>query len=172
MRIHFKIPQDLYRSIHKDLARPHDFSEERLGFILCRPTQAITGTVIVAQDYLVTRDEWYIRDPRFGCVFNTDAMRAAMQAALTHNASIFHVHAHQHRGVPWFSRADLRESAEFVPNFWHVRPALPHGTLVFSTDRIAGLCWYPGQQIPQKIQKCSVVGSPLQITQEATWRTF
>lgn len=172
MRIHFKIRQDLYRTIHKDLARPHPFAGERLGFLICRPTQARNDTVILAHDYLEMPDEWYIRDSRFGCVFNSDAMRTAMQAALTQNASIFHVHSHTHKGAPWFSRADLRESAEFIPNFWHVRPELPHGALVFSIDRIAGLCWYPGQIHPVKIQKCSIVGSPLQISQEATWRAF
>jgi proteasome lid subunit RPN8/RPN11 len=172
MRIHFKIALDLYKAVHEDLVRPHKFADERMGFLVCKPSMAGNGTLILAQSYLITPDDWYIPDERFGCVFNSDAMRVAMQAALSQKASIFHVHVHDHYGEPWFSRADLRESREYVPNFWHVQPEHPHGTVVFSHDEIAGLCWLPGQEAPQIIQKFSIVGGPLKIIQEATWRAF
>lgn len=172
MKVHFKIERGLYDVIHEDLARHHQFAAERMGFIVCKPSMAGNSTLILAQSYLVTPDDWYIPDERFGCVFNSDAMRAAMQTALSQKSSIFHVHLHDHYGEPWFSRADLRESREFVPNFWNVQPNYPHGTAVLSHDEMAGLCWYPGQEAPQIIQKFSVVGSPLKITQEATWRAF
>jgi hypothetical protein len=172
MRIHFKIQRALYDAIHADLRRRHEFAEERLGFLLCRPALTETGGLIVAYEFLSTPDDMYVPDGKFGCVFNSEAMRRAMQAALSLNVSIFHVHVHEHFGEPWFSRTDLRESAEFVPNFWNVRPALPHGTLVFSLNRMAGLCWWPGHDHPQRFQKLSIIGSPIQITQEATWKAF
>lgn len=172
MKVHFKIERKLYKTIYEDLLRPHPFAEERMGFIVCKPSPAGNSTLILAHSYLVTPDEWYIPDERFGCVFNSDAMRAAMQAALSQKASIFHVHLHDHYGEPWFSRADLREMREFVPNFWNVQPDYPHGAIVLSQDEMAGLCWSAGQEAPQIIQKFSIIGSPLKITQEATWRVF
>ena len=94
-------------------------------------------------------------------MFNADAMRAAMQFALTNDASMFHVHLHEHSGSPWFSRPDLRESRRFIPDFWNVKPGLPHGTLVLSVDAAAGLCWYPRREKPIRIAQITVVGFPM-----------
>jgi hypothetical protein len=84
-----------------------------------------------------------------------------MQFALTNDASMFHVHVHEHVGIPWFSRTDLRESRKFVPDFWNVRPNLPHGVIVLSADAAAGLCWYPGREKPISISHITAVGRPM-----------
>ncbi len=60
-----------------------------------------------------------------------------------------------------FSRTDARESAKFVPDFWNVRPEMPHGALVASKDSLWGLCWYPGMSAPIEIGEFVVVGSPM-----------
>jgi hypothetical protein len=86
-----------------------------------------------------------------------------MQFALTHDASIFHVHLHDHDGLPWFSRPDLRESQRYIPDFWNVRPNLPHGTLVLSANGAAGLCWYPRRAKPIRVRRITALGFPMKL---------
>jgi hypothetical protein len=161
MNIHFKLTTGLLDTIRADLRRPHPFADERAGFIACKPSACRGGILVLAHTYIALEDEWYDDDPRFGCVFNSHAMRVAMQFALTHDASMFHVHLHDHDGLPWFSRPDLRESRRFVPDFWNVRPTLPHGTLVLSTDGAAGLCWYPRREKPIRMRRITALGFPI-----------
>jgi proteasome lid subunit RPN8/RPN11 len=161
MRFHFKITVALLDSIVADLRRPHPFAAERAGFIGCKVSGCRTGTLILAHTYISLADDWYLDDQRFGCVFNSEAMRAALQCALTNDASMFHVHLHDHPGLPWFSRPDIRESARYVPDFWNVKPTLPHGTLVLSADAAAGLCWYPKVKKPIRISAITAVGCPM-----------
>ena len=162
MKIHFKINRRLLDEIRADLSRPHPFAAERLGFIGCKLSSGREELLVLAHSYLSIPDDWYIDDPAYGCVFGPKAILHAMQFSKTNEASMFHVHLHDHRGLPWFSRTDLKESAKFVPDFWNVSALLPHGTLVLSRDRAAGLCWYPGHKKPHRIAKLSQVGWPMQ----------
>jgi hypothetical protein len=163
MNVHFKLTAALLDDIVADLRRPHPFAAERAGFIGCKVSAFRSGILVLAHTYILVPDDWYLDDPRFGCVFNADAMRAAMQFALTNDASMFHVHLHDYRGAPWFSRPDLRESSKFVPDFWNVKPDLPHGTIVLSTDAAAGLCWYPRQRKPLRICQITALGFPTRL---------
>lgn len=81
-----------------------------------------------------------------------------MQHAYNNEASMFHVHRHEHRGKPRFSRTDLDEYPKFVPDFWNVQPQLPHGAVVLSHDKASGLAWYPSQTTPLPIDDFWVVG--------------
>ena len=161
MNIHFKITDKLLADIKSDLARKHPFADERYAFVACKRSSDRGGLLLLAQTFLSMPDEWYVDDPRYGCVFSSEAILQAMQFSLSNDACMFHVHRHDHYGVPWFSRTDLRESAKYVPDFWDVSPKLPHGTLVLSLDRAAGLCWYPGGGKPFKINKLTNVGIPV-----------
>jgi hypothetical protein len=160
MNVHFKLTAALLEDAIADLRRPHPFAAERAGFIGCKAAACRGGALVLAHTYIPLPDDWYLDDPRFGCVFSADAMRAAMQFALTNDASMFHVHLHDYGGVPWFSRPDLRESSKFVPDFWNVKPDLPHGTLVLSADAAAGLCWYPRRKSPLRISRITALGFP------------
>jgi hypothetical protein len=161
MNIHFKLTTPLLEDIITDLRRPHPFAEERAGFIGCKTSASRNGILVLAHTYLRLPDNWYVNDPNFGCVFNADAMRAAMQFALANDSSMFHVHLHDYSGATWFSRPDLQESSKFVPDFWNVKPALPHGALVLTPDGAAGLCWYPGQKYPARICQITAIGFPM-----------
>jgi hypothetical protein len=161
MNVHFKLTAAMLDGIIADLRRPHPFAAERAGFIGCKVSAYCGGILVLAHTYIPLPNAWYIDDPRFGCVFNAEAMRAAMQFALSNEASMFHVHLHDHRGTPWFSRPDLRESRKFVPDFWNIKPDLPHGTLVLSADSAAGLCWYSGRKKPVKIYRITALGFPM-----------
>jgi hypothetical protein len=163
MNVHFKLTAVMLEGIIADLRRPHPFALERAGFIACKVSACRAGIVVLAHTYISLPDAWYVDDPRFGCVFNAEAMRAAMQFALSNDASIFHVHIHDHEGPPCFSRPDLRESSKFVPDFWNVKPAMPHGTIVLSRDAAAGLCWYPRQEKPFRICQITALGFPIRL---------
>ncbi|PYT71654.1 MAG: hypothetical protein DMG39_12450 [Acidobacteria bacterium] len=168
MNIHFKLSSAMLNHVIGDLVRPHPFAAERAGFIGCKVSRSREGILILGHTYMTLQDNWYTDDQRYGCFFNADAMRAAMQFALTNDASMFHVHMHEHMGLPWFSRIDLRESSKFVPDFWNVRPNLPHGTLVVSKDSAAGLCWYPSENKPNRISRITAVGFPMKFLERLT----
>lgn len=161
MNIDFRLTTKLLDEVLEDLRRPHPFAFERAGFFGCKVSATRGGLVVLAHTYLSLPDEWYIDDPNFGCVISGSAFRSAMQFALTNDASMFHVHLHDYQGDPWFSGPDLRESRKFVPDFWNVKSELPHGAIVLSTDRAAGLCWFPRRSKPVRIARLMGVGLPM-----------
>lgn len=162
MKIHFKIPLAVLSAIRTDLVRSHAFAAERVGFIGCRVGEVSGGIIVLAESYIPVADEDYLDDPRAGAMMGPAAIRKALQFAYQKRTSMFHVHMHEHCGKPWFSGLDLRENANFVPDFWNVQPKLPHGAIVLSLDSIAGLCWYSRAKRPARIGRFTVVGVPMQ----------
>jgi hypothetical protein len=162
MKVVFKIAEGLFCSVMEDLRRPHAFALERVGFLLCRPGDLPGGGLsIFAGAFHSVADEDYLDDQTAGAVMGSDAIRKALQASYNKNASMFHVHIHEHKGKPAFSGTDKRETALFVPDFWHVQPALPHGAVVLSKDSAFGQCWIPGIAMPQEITDFISVGAPI-----------
>jgi hypothetical protein len=68
--------------------------------------------------------------------------------------------------MPSFSKTDVREDTKFVPDFFNVAPAMPHGALVLSHDHAAGLCWYAANAAPVPIDRIASVSAPLRFS----WR--
>jgi len=162
MNIQFKITRDLVNQVRADLKRPHPYAAERVGFISCRVGALPAGGVVVlAHDYLPVPDEDYIQDDTVGAMMGPAAIRMAMQYAHKQSAGMFHVHMHDHRGAPWFSQIDLSEYAKFVPDFWNVRPEMPHGALVLSLDSVAGACLIQTTRKMVRISNITIVGAPL-----------
>jgi hypothetical protein len=161
-KISFKITSSLDRKIRYNLQTKHKFAAERVGFIACKVAEIEgDGLVILAKDYYPVADEDYIDDLSVGAMMGPAAIRKALQIAYKENMCMFHVHMHEHRGIPRFSKIDLRESAKFIPDFWNVRPKLPHGTMVFSHNAASGLCWIPEPKNILPITDITVTGSPL-----------
>lgn len=161
MRFTFKITRHLLERIRADLRRTHAHALERVGFITCR--FALIGghdLLCLAHGYLPVADEDYIEDKRFGALIGSAAFRKAMQLAYTQDVGLFHVHLHDHDGVPLPSGIDERETAKFVPDFFHVRPNLPHGAIVLSSDSLSGRIWLNNAK-PQAFHDLTVVGAPL-----------
>jgi len=163
MIVAFKIVETLLGRVFEDLRRPHPFAAERVGFLSCRVGALNPGWVVLAHDFHPVADDDYLRDRSVGAMMGPAAIRKALQVALSNEVGMFHVHIHGHRGRPWFSGVDLRETAKFVPDFWHVRPQLVHGAIVLSLDSAAGLCWHPQASEPLVFSKFSVVGTPMRI---------
>lgn len=163
MRVHFKMLSTFADSVRVDLARPHRFAAERVGFLACRAAVEPCGIMVIAESYHRVPDEDYLDDASVGAMMGPAAIRGALRVAYRERKSMFHVHMHPHRSMPWFSRTDLRENARFVPDFWNVQPELPHGALVLSTNSLSGLCWLPRQSRPTRITAFSLVGEPLRL---------
>jgi hypothetical protein len=166
MRTLFRIERSLIDESRSDLARPHPFAHERVGFIACRVGAIEGGYTLLAERHLPVADEDYDDDPRVGAMMGSAAIRKALQVAYRDQVSMVHVHQHEHRGVPLFSSIDLRESAKFIPDFFKVSKDVPHCALVLSRDAMAGMAWSPNTRTPRPITELSVIGRPLSI-----WRT-
>jgi len=165
----FKIQRRLLDNIHTDLSRRHPFAAERVGFISCKLASIDAGNVgVLAQTYLPVEDDHYEDDTSVGAMLNGSAFRVALQHSYRSRAAIFHVHRHEHRGPPRFSHVDITEAKRFVPGFWKVQPALVHGVLVLSHDRMHGLCWVPSVRAPLAFESYAVVGFPTTTFQEVS----
>ena len=90
------------------------------------------------------------------------AVRSALTLAYAKSQSMLFVHEHAHKGKPRPSQVDLDCWKELIPNFWHVRPWLPHGGLILSDDNAMGIVWVPHQLDVCPISKFTVVGRHLQ----------
>jgi hypothetical protein len=166
MTVIWRVRRDLIDEVRRDLKRPHPFAAERVGFLSCRAGRlADNGLVVVAANYRPIDDADYVDDPAVGAMMGPAAIRKAMQTAYNAGAgdiSMFHVHIHDHGGMPSFSRVDLMENAKFVPDFFNVAPRMPHGAIVLSHDRAAGMCWGEAGLYPVHIDRFGVVDAPLQ----------
>jgi hypothetical protein len=164
MKVTFRILASLLLEVRTDLARPHHFAAERVAFISCNVASlSDKGILILARTFHPVDDHDYLDDPRVGAMMGPEAIRKALQLAYKAPMAMFHVHVHEHHGRPWFSRTDLSENANFIPDFWHVRPTFPHGAIVLSLDSMAGMCWMPNGRKPVRIQSFAAVGTPMQL---------
>lgn len=168
MRISFRVGAELLDRVRTELRRPHSFAAERVGFLSCR-VGAIepSGWIVLAHAFHPIADNDYLRDRSVGAMMGSAALRKALQFSFHHEVGMFHVHIHDHRGDPWFSRTDLRENATFIPDFFHVRPHLVHGAIVLSQDSLAGMCWHPQSPKPIRFSDFSVVGSPMRLSRRS-----
>jgi hypothetical protein len=141
---------------------PHPFAAERVGFISARPASIGGDVLIAAHGYIPVADNDYIDRRGYGAYIGSTAIRKALQFSFNNKASVFHVHVHDHRGVPRFSGIDLAEYPKFVPDFWKVQPALPHGALLLSRDRAIALVWYPEHRRPIPAAEVWSVGTRIE----------
>ncbi len=161
MTVTLKITSRLLAEIRHDLARPHPFASERVGFISASISSADDQLWILARTYRPVVDEDYLRDPSVGAMMGPEAIRKAMQWALTERVALFHVHTHGGRGRPGFSGIDIREQAKFVPTFFQTARKCPHGALVLSNDMASGNIWLDPGKPGEPIHCFMEVGVPL-----------
>lgn len=161
MNISMRMTNRLWCELHADLDRPHEFALERVAFVSCRPADDGSGGLLLLADKLhVIPDEHYEDIPGVPVTITGRAFSPMLGLAYREKVGIYHVHRHEHSGVPRFSGVDLSESRKFVPDFWKVRPRFPHGVLVLSHDSIAGLVFRQDAPKPQPISRFSIVGTP------------
>jgi hypothetical protein len=156
-----RLTKAFLEDVHRDLSRPHAFAHERVGFIACALSPTSAGQLILASRYLPVDDDGYEQDLTVGAMMNSTAIRKELEFAYNHPVSMFHVHRHEHRGRPAFSKVDLLEGAKFVPDFWKVRANVPHGLLVLSKNAATSAMWDPRSKEPRYVDEISIVGRPL-----------
>jgi hypothetical protein len=161
MPVNFKLLTNLANGIRTDLRRPHAFAAERVGFVSCRVGRTPDGIVILAHGYHPVEDSDYVDDQSVGAMMGSGAIRKALQLAYSSPVSMFHIHLHDHPGRTRFSRVDARETARFVPDFFNVRPELPHGAIVLSQDSAYGMCWPLAESQPVAISEFVFVGTSI-----------
>ena len=168
MRTILKLTSALYDDLVQRLREPHDFAAERVAFLKCRPALSATSLLLLAGGVHHVEDGDYVDDPSAGATIGRSGLRKALQTAYTEAVSMVHVHLHEHRGRPGFSRTDLRENALFVPDFWNVQPqpSLMERS-VFSFDSAVGQCWIPGSSSPSGVE-VAIVGCPMRCTWKVT----
>jgi hypothetical protein len=157
VKVIFRTTQEFLKRAHIDLARPHSFAAERVAFITVRAANARRSLLLLAEGYHPVADEDYVDDPRVGAMMGQDAIRKALDLALLQEVGLVHVHEHGHCGRPGFSRIDLSEQLRFVPDFFSVRPEMPHGALVLSQNRASGRIWLGPERI-ESISEFNVMG--------------
>lgn len=161
MRVRLKITGRLLSDIRADLARPHAFAHERVGFISAGLSGLRDGIIMLARAYRPVEDRDYLRDPSVGAMMGPTAIRNALQWAMAEGHAMLHVHLHGGRGLPDFSSVDLRENAKFVPDFFKVAPQCAHGALVLSSDAARGQVWLSGKDQPLPVDAFVEVGPSL-----------
>jgi hypothetical protein len=163
MNLLFRMNWSLRRAALEDLSRPHEFAFERVGFFGCRAAATSSGVMIIAESYNPVADQDYARDAKVGARINGAALRSALQLSLSEGVGIFHVHMHEHSGIPHPSLTDREESKKFVPDFFNATREMPHGTLIFSSDAAFALCWLAKNAEPRPVNRIEFVGSPFRI---------
>lgn len=159
-----RMPTELIATLKADLARPHPFATERIGFL-----EAALGNrgepeeLILAARYLTVPDDGYIDDPRVGARIGADTIRRIVERALSWQFGIFHVHMHDHDGCPRLSATDHREIPPIVRSLRVVAPDRAHGVLLFSRNACTALVWLPGADQPEPNGRITYVGRPLRI---------
>lgn len=144
-----------------DLLRPHAFAAERVGFLFVGSGKAEGGEVLaIGAEYRSVADDHYVEDTRSGARISGNAIRMAMQHVLDTGHGAFHVHLHDHPGVPGFSGMDRDEQPRLVRSLRNVGRDVPHGMLVLSDDSAAAWVWLPGQDIPVVPDQIAIVGYP------------
>ncbi len=141
MNVIFRCTDQFLREARRDLSRPHAFAAERVAFTSIRAAATQDSLVLLAEGYHPVADQDYLHDPTVGAMMNQEAIRKSLDIALLQQAGMIHVHMHEHMGRPVFSRTDRREQLKFVPDFFKVRPQMPHGAVVVSHNMAAGLIW-------------------------------
>jgi len=160
MRVIAKIRGGLLDHVRRDLARPHAFAHERVGFLTACVAAVPLGVLLAIRDYLPVADGDYEPDPHVGARIGSSAMRKATQAAYRPPLALVHIHSHGGRGEPRFSPVDLRSADEFVPGFFGPMPRMPHGLIVLSNDSAHGLLWHDSGRKPVRISDFVRVGAP------------
>ncbi len=164
MKLQFRILRGLYDRVREDLARPHEFAYERVGFVSAKlGNRGTDESLVLSTNYYAVADENYIDDPHSGARINSVAIREAMQLVLDTDDGLFHIHCHSHRGMPGFSSMDLEETPRIVSSLRVVGPDQAHGMLLFSNDHCIAHVWVPASTEPVVADGVTIVGYPMKI---------
>lgn len=165
MNLTVRIPRRLELAIRSDLGRPHPFAAERVGFVFARHNDlANSGNAIVlAESYEPVEDDNYIDDPTVGARINATVIRNVMQRALSTGEGAFHVHLHNHSGIPRLSPVDREELRPLMSSIRNASPNAVHGLFLLSSDAAYCEGVVPGAVDFEPAQRITCVGFPTKV---------
>ncbi|MGG3561976.1 hypothetical protein ABES03_10260 [Neobacillus rhizosphaerae] len=147
------ISKQNFNKIRDDLARPHPFAFERVGFVFIKPDSKNTINII---DYLSVPDEFYINNPKVGAEVDHRAIVMAMKRADHNNEGVLQVHEHGGKGIPKFSRVDIDSHPVYLRSFRNANPRATHGFLLLSEDSMVARVWKPGSKVSLDTKKFAI----------------
>lgn len=161
-----RIPQNILNQIINDLKRPHEFANERIGFIASRHKILKTGTIIVfISEYFPISDDQYLDDPEVGARINSNAIREGLQRIIDKKIGCFHVHYHSFsRSIPEFSDTDLIDNPEIIKSFGYADKSQVHGMIVIGKNGLNALVKLPGKDSLMQVAKIVGIGYPMIIS--------
>jgi hypothetical protein len=155
-----------YDEIVADLARPHTFARERVGFLFARRGTGANGEpLVLAVDYVPVADAHYevCDDEDVGACIGVAAVRAVMQRVYDSGYGAWHVHRHDHQRRPRFSPDDAGTLPPLIQAFERAAPAQLHGALLLSRNCAMATTWPADQRRGVALASVSIVGYPLTI---------
>lgn len=162
MNITLKIDGSVLDSMRSDLARPHFFAHERIGFLTAGATFSGQDLMLLVRNYTPVEDDDYERAPGVGARIGSNAMRKAVQSVYRPAGALLHIHTHGGLGRPGFSGIDLASADEFVPGFFETTPRMPHGLLVLSNNSVRGQVWLTPNGPALPISRFTRIGDSIQ----------
>ena len=163
MSTKLRMTRGFWDALQADLRRPHAVAAERVAFAFGRRGVAPGGDVIVLSTFAPVDDGDYEDDPCVGARIGAQAIHKGLKRAAQLRAAAFHVHLHEHLGMPWFSRTDLRELPPVMDPFRHIVQEQPRGLLLLSDDDCVGLVWSSSSNQPSAISDVTIVGTPMRL---------
>lgn len=159
-----RIPQVIHQQMLDDLLRPHAFAYERVGFLHTKSKVLLNGKIIVlAVGYKAVDDNNYLEDEDVGAKINSNAIRIAMENSLRSQCGCFHVHLHDHLGIPTPSKVDRRELPGIVKSLANVAPTQINGYLILSSDSVIAQVQSLENEQLIDVNLVAIVGDPLKM---------
>jgi hypothetical protein len=160
--VRIRLSRVLVEEMKTDLRRPHPFAAERVGFLSVATGRGEGGELLVlGLEYLPVKEDHYVEDPTVGVKIGVGAIRGAIDRVRLSRRGLFHVHLHEHRGVPRFSSTDRHEQPRLVESLRRVGGRVPHGMVVLSDDSATAWVWLPGEPQPVRPRSITIVGYPM-----------
>jgi hypothetical protein len=172
MKVIIKLTGLLYGEILRDIARPHPFAGERVGFVSGREgALQDDGKLILLNRYHSIPDDHYIDDPTVGARIGSEAMASAMNAVYRGQAcreGVYHIHVHAMNGETGMSRTDRIEIPRLIPGLQSVSGAATHGIIILSLNHGSGWAWLPGSREPVCADSINIIGAPVGVFDRRT----
>lgn len=163
-QVQLRLPRRLVEEMRADLARPHSFAFERIGWLsVATANRDGAELLVLGLEYFPVLDEHYVGDDSVGARIGSDAIREAMQRTMDLGRGCFHVHLHSGGGLPVFSRTDRAEQPRLIESIRRVARDEAHGMLVLSDDAANAWVWTPRSTGPVVPRRVSIVGYPMRI---------
>ena len=128
--------------------RSHLFSipdVEGAAFVLCGQSDQQSNEKLIAHAIVPIADEDYLRREKYSLSIASPALMRITKLARYENLSVVFAHSHP-EGIADFSAQDDREEQELIPFLQSRVPGRIHGTVVLTSNSIAGRLYDPGRE--------------------------